>query len=169
MHVDMRVSAGVRRARLARAAYALRASGRRSVVGRIDGDRVRIEVARSARTASVMSVSLTDGAGNAETLESKATGVVTQEVNDDGGRFEASSRLEGELGFGLAAFGRGFTGTPNLGFALSDNAREVRLGRRLTSAVPGDPGFEVSLDATRREAANAAAEHGAMLRAVIRW
>ena len=90
-------------------------------------------------------------------------------ANDDGGRFEASSRLQGELGFGLAAFGGAFTGTPNIGFALSDDAREVRLGWRLTSAVPGDPGFEVNLDATRREAANAAAEHGAMLRAVIRW
>ena len=90
-------------------------------------------------------------------------------ANDDGGRFEASSRLQGELGYGLAAFGGAFTGTPNIGFALSDDAREVRLGWRLTSAVPGDPGFEVNLDATRREAANAAAEHGAMLRAVIRW
>ena len=90
-------------------------------------------------------------------------------ANDDGGRFEASSRLEGELGYGLAAFGGAFTGTPNIGFALSDNARDYRLGWRLTSAVPGDPGFEVSLDATRREAANENAEHGAMLRAVIRW
>ena len=92
-------------------------------------------------------------------------------ANNDGGRFEASSRLEGELGFGLAAFGGAFTGTPNIGFGLSDNVREVRLGWRLTSAVPGDPGFEVSLDATRRETANddTPAEHGIMLRAVIRW
>ena len=86
-----------------------------------------------------------------------------------GGEFEASSRLEGELGYGVAAFGGAFTGTPNIGFGLSDNARDYRLGWRLTSAVPGDPGFEVSLDATRREAANENAEHGAMLRAVIRW
>ena len=86
-----------------------------------------------------------------------------------GGEFEAERRLEGELGYGLAAFGGAFTGTPNIGFGLSDNARDYRLGWRLTSAVPGDPGFEVSLDATRREAANENAEHGAMLRAVIRW
>ena len=87
-----------------------------------------------------------------------------------GGEFEAERRLEGELGYGLAAFGGAFTGTPNIGFALSDNARDYRLGRRLTSAVPGDPGFEVSLDATRREAANdTAPEHGIMLRGAIRW
>ena len=86
-----------------------------------------------------------------------------------GGEFEAERRLEGELGYGLAMFGGGFTGTPNIGFGLSDNARDYRLGWRLTSAVPGDPGFEINLDATRREAANENAEHGAMLRAVIRW
>ena len=92
-------------------------------------------------------------------------------ANDDGGRFEASSRLEGELGYGVAAFGGAFTGTPNIGFGLSDNARDYRLGWRLTSAVPGDPGFEVSLDATRRETANddTPAEHGIMLRGTIRW
>ena len=71
----------------------------------------------------------------------------------------------------MALFGDRFTGTPNLGFGMSDGgAREYRLGWRLTSAVPNDPGFEVSLDATRREVANDNdAEHGVMLRSLIRW
>ena len=87
-----------------------------------------------------------------------------------GGEFAASRGLNAELGYGLSLFGDRFTGTPNLGFGLSDNARDYRLGWRLTSAVPGDPGFEVSLDATRREAANdTAPEHGIMLRGAIRW
>ena len=88
-----------------------------------------------------------------------------------GGEFDAGRRLEGELGYGLGLFGARFTGTPNLGFGLSDGAREVRLGWRLTSAVRGDPGFEVSLDATRREAASGdePSEHGVMLRGAIRW
>ena len=95
-------------------------------------------------------------------------------ANDDGGggRFEAAGRLEGEIGYGLPAFGGAFTGTPNVGFELSDGgARDWRIGWRLTSAVRGDRGFEVSLDATRREAANDAGppEHGATLRAAIRW
>jgi len=87
------------------------------------------------------------------------------------GGFEAAQRLEGELGYGLGLFGDRFTGTPNLGFGLSDTARDWRIGWRLTSAVRGDPGFEVNLDATRREAANsdAPAEHGVMLRGAIRW
>ena len=82
-----------------------------------------------------------------------------------------SRRLDAELGYGMALFGGGFTGTPNLGFGLSDTAREVRMGWRLTSNVRGDPGFEVNLDAIRREAANAdePAEHGVMLRSLVRW
>ena len=95
-------------------------------------------------------------------------------ANDDGGagRFEASSRLQGEVGYGLPAFGGGFTGMPNIGFGLSGGgARDWRLGWRLTSAVRGDPGFEVNLDATRSEPANddGPPEHGVMLRGAIRW
>ena len=84
---------------------------------------------------------------------------------------EPSSRFDAEVGYGLALWGDRFTGTPNVGFGLSDTARDYRIGWRLTSAVRGDPGFEVSLDATRREAANddGKAEHGVMLRSLIRW
>ena len=59
------------------------------------------------------------------------------------------SHLEGELGYGLAAFGGRFTGTPNLGFGLSGTSCDWRIGWRPTSAVPGDLGFEVSLNATQ--------------------
>ncbi len=90
-----------------------------------------------------------------------------------GGTFEPESRLEGELGYGLPLLGDRFTGTPNLGFGLSGaGARDYRIGWRFTSVVRGDPGFEVTLDATRREPANdngATPEHGVMLRAGIRW
>ena len=88
-----------------------------------------------------------------------------------GGNAEPSSRLDGEIGYGMALLGDRFTGTPHVGFGFSDTAREYRMGWRLTSAVPGDPGFEVGLDATRREAVNdnAEAEHGVMLRSLIRW
>ena len=89
-----------------------------------------------------------------------------------GGTFEPESRLAGELGYGVALFGGGFTGTPNLGFGLSSGGRDYRVGWRLTSA--GASGFEVNLDATRREPANesgaaAPAEHGVMLRGALRW
>ena len=41
----------------------------------------------------------------------------------NGGRSDASSRFEGELGYGLPAFGGGFTGTPNLGLGSPRAAR----------------------------------------------
>ena len=83
-------------------------------------------------------------------------------------------RLRGEprprgIGAGVGGlrecFGGRFTGTPNGGFALADDgARDDRIGWRLTSAVPNDPGFEVRPDATRREPAssNVPPEHGAI-------
>ncbi len=87
-----------------------------------------------------------------------------------GGNAEPSSRLDGEIGYGMALWGDRFTGTPNVGFGMSDTAREYRMGWRLTSAAPNASGFEVSLDATRREAANDnEAEHGVMLRSAITW
>ena len=91
-----------------------------------------------------------------------------------GGEFEPESRLEGELGYGLAMFGHRFTGTPNLGFGLSGGgARDYRLGWRLTSMIRGDAGFEVTLDATRSEPVNdngaGAAQHGIGLRLAARW
>ena len=88
-----------------------------------------------------------------------------------GGEFEAARGLQGELGYGVNLFGDRFTGTANLGFGFSDNARDYRLGWRLNSVVPGDPGFEVNLDATRQEAANGNAPpvHGLMLRGAIKW
>ena len=86
------------------------------------------------------------------------------------GEFEPESRLTGELGYGLPAFGGTFTGTPNVGFGLSDRAREVRLGWRLTPATPGGDGVEVSLDATRTESAGVEApENEMMLRAALRF
>ncbi len=86
------------------------------------------------------------------------------------GEAEPSSRFDAEVGYGMALPGDRFTGTPNVGFGLSDTARDYRIGWRLTSAVRGDPGFEVSLDATRREAANDnEAEHRVMLRSLVRW
>ena len=90
-------------------------------------------------------------------------------VRDDD--FEAEPRLEAELGYGLPAFGGAFTGTPNLGFGLSDSARVLRLGWRLTPAARGDSGFEVNLDATRREAAgdDAAPENAIGLELGVRF
>ena len=92
-------------------------------------------------------------------------------ANDDA---PLSSRLDGELGYGLPVFGGGFTGTPNVGFGLSDAARELRMGWRLTPAGTGYGDFEVNVDLTRRETANddgagPGAEHAIGLRLNTRF
>ena len=88
-----------------------------------------------------------------------------------GAGFDRAPGLRAEAGYGVALFGGRFTGTPNLGLGMSDGrAGDWRVGWRLTSAVPNDPGFLVRLDIARREAARSGgAEHRAMLRGAARW
>ena len=89
-----------------------------------------------------------------------------------GAGFEAARGLTAEAGYGLALAGGRLTGTPNVGLGLGDGgARDWRIGWRLTSAMPGSPGLELNLDATRRETAGGASapDHGVMLRGGIRW
>ena len=92
-------------------------------------------------------------------------------ANDNGDTTASAGRLEAELGYGIAMFDGGFTGTPHLGVGLTETGRDYRLGWRLTSARRGGPGFEIGLAATRSEAANddEAPQHGLMLRGAIRW
>ena len=78
-----------------------------------------------------------------------------------------SSRVDAEAGYGVAMFGGGFTGTPHVGFGLSDTAREVRMGWRLAPA--GGGGFEFSLDAARRDSAGDTPEHRIGLGINARW
>ena len=121
-----------------------------------------------------LSVSLTQAygaspSGGMDALLDRETLAGFAASDTDSGRFEASNRLTGTLGYGLPAFGGGFTGTPNVGFGLSETGRDWRLGWRLTPARPGASGFEVTLDATRRESADADAEHGVALGGRFRW
>ena len=89
-------------------------------------------------------------AGGADALLGRQT-LADLAANDNG---LGSRRLELKLGYGLPAFGDRFTGTPELGFALSDTAREYRLGWRL-GLVPGGPSsFELGIEVTRNEPAN---------------
>ena len=88
---------------------------------------------------------------------------------DDNGDTPSAGRLEAELGYGLPMFGGAVTATPHLGIGLSDTSRDCRLGWRLKPARKGGPDFTLGLEATRREAADADAEHGVMLRGRLRW
>ncbi|MCY4003431.1 MAG: hypothetical protein OXF33_06995, partial [Rhodospirillales bacterium] len=116
--------------------------------------------------------------GGADALLQRGTlaGLAANDGGAEDGSPLAQRRLELRLGYGFGALGDAFTSTPELGFGLSQAWRDYRIGWRLTSAVRGDPGFEVNLDATRREAvidnfagAGAEPEHSVMFRGAVRW
>ena len=95
--------------------------------------------------------------------------------DDDGLEFEAAGRFEGEFGYGMPMFGGSFIGTPNMGFAHSDEGtQDWRVGWRLTREALDATEFDVSLDVTRRESASDDAAgtepaHGLILKGTIRW
>ena len=84
-----------------------------------------------------------------------------------GGEFEAERRLEGEVGYGLGAFGERGVVTPYAGLGLAEAGdRTWRAGARWSLA----PHLAMSLDGARREPANDdAPEHGAQFRLTLRW
>ena len=88
----------------------------------------------------------------------------------DGLAANGNQRLEGRVGYGLAVYGERFTGTPELGYGLSDSGRDLSLGWRLTREGRDAGSFEVSLEATRRETANDNdPQHGIGFRLTARW
>ena len=111
-------------------------------------------------------------AGGADALLGRQT-LADLAANDNG---FANRRLELRLGYGFPAFGDRFTSTPELGVALSDAAREYRLGWRL-GLMPGGPAaFELGVEATRTEPADdngagtgAEPDHGIQLRLQARF
>ena len=81
-----------------------------------------------------------------------------------------SRRLELKFGYGFPAFGERFTATPEFGVALSDTAREIRLGWKLGLAGSGTSSFELGVEATRTETANdSGPEHGIRLKLDARF
>ena len=119
-----------------------------------------------------LSFSLSPSIGSASSVAERLWGARdARALAPGGGEFEAARGLKAEAGYRVAVFGGRFTGTPNLGFGVSDGGgRDYRMGWRLTPAVRGRHGLEFNLDATRREPSNGNdAEHGVMLRSLIRW
>ena len=106
--------------------------------------------------------------------------------------FEAESRLEAEVGYGLSVFGGRAVTTPHAAWSRAGESEVLRLGQRLKLDVsswsvesefaqeyrtlragygyrPGDA-LGLSLEATRRKpAGDGAPEHGVMLRIGARW
>ena len=85
------------------------------------------------------------------------------------GGVAAGNRLDGEVGYGLP-LGSRFVGTPRVGFGTSEYGRDYRLGYGMTLLEQGALGFEVGVDAQRRESPGIdGADNGFMGRATVRW
>ena len=101
--------------------------------------------------------------GGADALLGRGTlaGLAANDGGAEDGGLLSRRRLDVRFGYGFAAFGDRFASTPELGFGLSEAARDYRLGWRLSRGA-GAGSLDLSLEATRREAVNGnGAGHGA--------
>ena len=106
--------------------------------------------------------------GGADALLARTT-MAGLAANDEG-EAPGRRRLEATLGYGFPVFAGRFTGTPEVGVALSQAERSYRLGWRLGLAGDGRVSLGLKLEGTRREpAADGAPEHAVALRLNARW
>ena len=86
-----------------------------------------------------------------------------------GGASEPVGVLHAELGYGFSALGG--TGTPWVGYTVSDAGRDYRLGYRLDFTHQKGADVGLSLEASRRENAHDGGqmEHGLMLLGILNW
>ena len=96
--------------------------------------------------------------GGAEALLQRGT---MEGLAGAGGDDLESRRLDLRMGYGFAMAGGRYTGVPEVGFGLSQDDRDLRLGARLVERVAAGLAFETGLEGTRREPAGAggAPEH----------
>ena len=75
-------------------------------------------------------------------------------ANGSGGEDFQNRRLSLKLGYGFPAFSDRFTSIPEIGFGLSDGARDYSLGGRLVLVGQGAGALNLGVEATRREHAD---------------
>ena len=104
-------------------------------------------------------------AGGAEALWSRnaASGLAAAST------LESVGPLYAQLGYGFSAFGG--TGTPWLGYTMSDIGRDYRLGYRFDFVRAKGADVGLNLEASRREGSydGDKTEHGLMLLGVLSW
>ena len=106
--------------------------------------------------------------GGAGGLLARPTLAGLSDEEGDGGDDRASRRLEVGLGYGIGALGGRFTLTPEACAEVARTGRDYRVGILLS--LRGGGGFDLSLEARRRESADdAPPAHAVRLRLDARW
>ena len=118
-----------------------------------------------------VSLSQTTGTGPAGDTDELMTATAIEAIA--GGSDSAKSgSFDAETAYGLPAFGGRMTGTPLVGYSMSNDTNEIRVGWRLTPARrPNGASFQFGAEMMRREQANdnEPAEHVLGIRTTLRW
>ena len=81
-----------------------------------------------------------------------------------------SGSLQAEAAYGVPAFGGRMTGAPLVGYSLSDDVRETKIGWRLTPERPKWGSFELATEVTRSDPANDDdSEYALGVQSVMQW
>ena len=110
----------------------------------------------------------TSASGGVETLFRPDTAGALGVADDDRDALNRR-RLEATLGYGFALFNDRYTGTPVLGFELSDIGREATLGWRLAEARSAGLAFALDVEAARQERTAGDGEPGHRLAFGLGW
>ena len=118
-----------------------------------------------------LSLRQTTGTGTAGDTDELMAATAIEEIVG-GSSLSRSGSFDAEAAYGIPAFGGRMTGTPLVGYNMSNDTNEVRVGWRLTSARrPNRAWFEFGAEVMRREQANdnEPAEHVLGFRTTLKW
>ena len=91
-----------------------------------------------------------EASGGVEALLRPQTAQALEAADDDGSVLERRM-LEAKAGYGFALFDGRYTGTPELGFGMTDAVREVVLGWRLAEETRTGLAFGLDVEGARQE------------------
>ncbi len=106
--------------------------------------------------------------GGMESLFGPGTAGALGASDDDRGELDRG-RLKAKFGYGFALFDGRYTGTPRLGFGLSDAEREITLGWRIAEVRRGGLGFALDVEGARQASPAAKGKPGHRLALGLGW
>ena len=115
-----------------------------------------------------VSLSQTTGTGPAGSADELMTATAIEDIS--GGSATRASSMHAKAGYGLPAFGGSMTGIPWVGYDMSNDTNDVRLGWRLKPARRTKGSFEFNTEVQRRaEAEDTEAKYQYGFQIISRW
>ncbi len=115
-----------------------------------------------------VSLSQTTGTGPAGSADELMTATAIEDIS--GGSATRAGSMHAKAGYGLPAFGGSMTGIPWVGYDMSNDTNDVRLGWRLKPARRTKGSFELNTEVQRRaEAEDTEAKYQYGFQIITRW